>query len=465
MGFREDIQAITSFLAPTPQRQTFLFSATVSREIQQIARATLDRNHLFIDCVPADSSPVHAHVPQYHTILPSAADQLPHILRLIAHDQFVNRGHSKIILFLPTTKLTQLFSTFLRQLAPQSLPAGSRTAVYEIHSKRTMEARSNTSSRFRADKGDSVLVTSDVSARGVDYPGVTRVIQVGIPSTSDQYVHRVGRTGRGTQTAGRADLVLLPWELGFVTWQLTEVPLKPVTTSEISNHVKELAEQHRPDFVPKVEAIPETIQQLMSKLDPDAVKETLASMLGYYISKSAELRVQKSVIVEGLRNWTVEACGLSEPPYVSAAFLEKLGVSSSGNRAFRGSNIRSGRDHTPAYAQRGNVRRNRERMTEEDGERSSFGGRSGGYGFNRSGGEGGFNRNGGDGGFHRSGGDGGFNRSGGEGGFGARRGGSDGGFGARRGGSDGGWGGRGGGDRGGSFGRRDGGFGRRDDAE
>lgn len=68
--------------------------------------------------------------------------------------------------------------------------------------------------------GASVLLTSDVSARGFDYPGVTRVIQAGIPSSTEQYVPRIGRTCR-TVSQGRGDLVLLNWKVGFVAWQLT----------------------------------------------------------------------------------------------------------------------------------------------------------------------------------------------------------------------------------------------------
>ena len=89
MGFREEIEAITEMMPPTPKRQTFMFSATVSKAIQQVAREVLDPNHIFINCV-TEESPVHAHVPQYHTVLPSPKDQLPHILRLIAHDQLIN---------------------------------------------------------------------------------------------------------------------------------------------------------------------------------------------------------------------------------------------------------------------------------------------------------------------------------------------------------------------------------------
>lgn len=362
MGFRDDIDDIISYLPKTPERQTFLFSATIPRGVQQVARAVLDKKHAFINCVNENDSPVHAHVPQYNTVVPSAEHQIPHLLRLLAHDQLIQPAKSKQIVFLPTTKMTQLFATLLRELGKEVLPSGKATTVYEIHSKRTQEARTNTSDRFRADKsGSSILVTSDVSARGVDYPGVTRVIQVGIPAGTDQYIHRVGRTGRGGSTEGRGDLVLLPWEVGFVTWQLTDVPMKPVTTEDLKAQVNELAAKNDQDpnafFAGTKAAIPDTVVQdrygrpqsgvprvyepvaaqrlesidsrvreLLEQVDEDAVKETMTSMLGYYISKAPELRVQKSVIVQGCKDWTVGACALPTPPYISDRFLEQLGL-------------------------------------------------------------------------------------------------------------------------------------------
>jgi ATP-dependent RNA helicase MSS116 len=369
MGFRDDIEAIIDYLPKTPERQTFLFSATVSRSIQQIARATLDKNHMFVNTVTDNNSPVHTNIPQYHTVLPSAAEQIPHTLRLLAHDQLLNPGKSKAIIFLPTTKMTQLFATLIRELSKTVLPSAKRTKVYEIHSKRTQEARTTTSDSFRNDKsGASILVSSDVSARGVDYPGVSRVIQVGIPGSTDQYVHRVGRTGRAG-TNGRGDLILLPWECGFVTWQLTDMPLKPLTISELKSQVSSLAAKYDEDpqsFFQGIKAATETsphfdrggrqkdsgpalystpvsqrindmassIGELLENIDEEAVKETFASLLGYYIAKSPELRTQKGVIVQGCKDWTMEACGLPVPPYVSDAFLHKLGFSDGRTKRF-----------------------------------------------------------------------------------------------------------------------------------
>jgi ATP-dependent RNA helicase MSS116, mitochondrial len=350
MGFRPDLDAITNFLPPTPERQTFLFSATVSKAIRDVARQTLDTNHTFINCVSDDAPPVHAHIPQYHTVLPDASHQLPHVLRLLAHDQLSNVGKSKTIVFLPTTKLTQLFATFLREMS-DSLPAGRRTRVHEIHSLLTQATRTRTSDRFRNDtSGASVLVSSDVSARGVDYPGVTRVIQVGIPGTADQYVHRVGRTGRGAERNGRADLVLLPFEAGFVKWQLNNIPIQALSVSELQSEVHQLATSYDSDpnaflqarspdwlassssrFAPQVlrnlEKLDQSLSALYDQIDPDAARSTVSSMMGYYGAKASELRCSRRAVLDGLMEWAVQACGMKTPPRFSSDFLARLGFS------------------------------------------------------------------------------------------------------------------------------------------
>ncbi|KAJ3879858.1 P-loop containing nucleoside triphosphate hydrolase protein [Lentinula edodes] len=369
MGFRDDIHAIQNELPRSPTRQTLLFSATVSPLIRQVASNVLAKDYKFIDCVKSDDSPVHAHVPQYHTVLPNASAQIPHILRLIAHDQLTN-PKSKIVLFLPTTKMTQLISTVISQLSRDLLPVA--TTVYEIHSKRPMESRILASERFRTDRSPaSILVTSDVSARGVDYPGVTRVIQVGIPSTTTQYIHRVGRTGRTGGVVGRGDLVLLPWEIGFITWQLTEVPIKPVTAGEIKLQVEELAKKAdsepnshlriRTPFTPRLSDFESAPVEIMSRFEEETIRELFVSMLGYYLSKSDELRVQRGVILEGCREWTVQAGGLQSAPFVSDAFLAKLGFGES-RKPKALTYIRPGQKH---WQLRGNSLKNKDRMRNE----------------------------------------------------------------------------------------------------
>jgi ATP-dependent RNA helicase MSS116 len=67
--------------------------------------------------------------------------------------------------------------------------------VLEIHSRLSQSKRTKVSDQFR-DGDNLVMFSSDVSARGLDYPDVTSVIQVGMPSDRAQYIHRLGRTAR-----------------------------------------------------------------------------------------------------------------------------------------------------------------------------------------------------------------------------------------------------------------------------
>jgi ATP-dependent RNA helicase MSS116 len=349
MGFTNDLNFILSHLPK--DRQTLLFSATVSPAIKKIARNSLDRDHLFMDCVPENESNVHEHIPQYHTVLNSAAEQIPHVLKLLAHDQLRNPKSSKSIVFLPTLKLTQLFATFVRELS-EALPHGRKTSVYEIHSKLGQDQRSRASDRFRNDSSPaSILVTSDVSARGVDYPGVTRVIQVGIPGSGEQYIHRVGRTGRGGKEGGRGDLVLLPWESRFLE-DLSEVPIQSVRPEALQEELETLS-QSWDENLPEVSAparsqgqgynsrsrqpataepygdrlskVETYVTEMMSSVDSDAIYETFSSMLGYYIGKQDVIKVNHQSILQGLKAWAVQAGGMEQAPSPSPGMLAKLG--------------------------------------------------------------------------------------------------------------------------------------------
>jgi ATP-dependent RNA helicase MSS116 len=351
MGFRPDIDAIVDFFPRTPIRQTFLFSATVSPAIRQIAREVLHKDHTFIDVVPKDESPVHAHIPQHFTILPDASEQLPHLFRLIAHDQLTNPGNSKIMVFLNTTKQTQLFTTLFRELSKTTFPA--RSQIYEIHSKRTQTSRTRASDAFRRDRsGAAILVTSDVSARGVDYPGVTRVIQVGSPGSTEQYIHRVGRTGRAGK-GGRADLLLLPFEQNFVRYQLSDVSIRELSHNKLLEETTALVEKFESDpaaFWQSVKAVnpqareftgrdrrfrdePGTalanlnteISGLLDQVEMEAIEEVFVSLLGYYFAKASDMRVTRRSVYEGLQAWTTEACCLPKAPFVSNSLLAKMG--------------------------------------------------------------------------------------------------------------------------------------------
>jgi len=348
MGFRNDIETIASYLPRSPERQTFLFSATVSSAIESIAKSTLSRSHQYINCVSADDSPVHAHIPQYHTVLASGEQSLPHLLRLIAHDQLARKmegGKSKIIVFFSTTKMVQMFAEMVR-MSVNVLPCGKQTSIYEMHSKRDMDRRISTSRAFRRDEAQgSVLITSDVSARGVDYPGVTRVIQMGLPASKDMYVHRVGRTGRGGKRDGRGDLVISPWEMGFLQKKMGDVGLMPVTVDALKAEVEELAKEtvltpeisNRPyapgrrtvqeqprSYLPALSGLESTAFSTATSMGSQEVGETFMSQLGFFLGHQEALGLRLRDVVDGLGKYFQEMGGLQGPPAMSRAMEERL---------------------------------------------------------------------------------------------------------------------------------------------
>ena len=127
-------------------------------------------------------------------------DQLAVLLALVRCE--TQRPSHKVMVFFTTARQTQCMAEAFNAAG---LP------VLEIHSRKTQSHRNRVSEHFRTGSG-LVLFSSDVSARGMDYPDVTCVVQVGMPSSQDQYIHRLGRTARGTADAGHAILLLSDFE-------------------------------------------------------------------------------------------------------------------------------------------------------------------------------------------------------------------------------------------------------------
>jgi len=317
--------------------------------------------------------------PQYVTLLDGPEEQIPHLVNLITHDQLSNPGTSKVMIFLQTTKQTQLFSSLIRELKMRSLPAGHKSYIYEIHSKKNQTQRDAASNAFRHDtSGAAILVTSDVSARGIDYPGVTRVIQVGVPAGREQYIHRIGRTGRAGM-GGRGDFILLPWERNFLRRTLSDVPVRQLPADELKKEALALAVKHdedprgffgaasaktltqnslrdrdrdrRPRSVPvtsfqspvepSIEAVQDEIRSLLEKVDPEAIAETHMSLMGFYAGRVEDLQVPRGEIVAGLNSWTTDGLGLPTAPHVSEAMLARIGMGTSAPRQRRNSSSSS----------------------------------------------------------------------------------------------------------------------------
>lgn len=179
LGFIEDIKYIKKML--TRRHQTLFFSATINDEIRKLAYSQVKSAAIRIQVSPKDK--VSKNIT--HSVMFVEMDDKRFLL-----EQFIKENpDSKIILFVRT-----------RVRAERVLKAMERVgiAAAAIHGEKDQRERSEVMQSFR--KGEcKLMIATDVSARGIDIPDIDYVINYDLPEKVENYVHRVGRTGRGVK--------------------------------------------------------------------------------------------------------------------------------------------------------------------------------------------------------------------------------------------------------------------------
>lgn len=177
LGFIEDIDSIKRKL--NHQHQTLFFSATINPKIKKLAYSQIRSNALRIQVSPENL--VSRNVT--HTVTKVGMDEKRHLLV-----NFLSENpESKAIVFVRTQVRAE---RVLAHLVKNNIVAAS------IHGGMEQAEREKSLEEFRQQVG-GVLIATDVSARGIDVSGVTYVINYDVPDNPENYVHRVGRTGRG----------------------------------------------------------------------------------------------------------------------------------------------------------------------------------------------------------------------------------------------------------------------------
>ena len=178
-GFIEDIRAIKKKLPR--QHQTLFFSATINKEIKKLAFSQVKTNAIRIQISPDD--PVSKNVS--HQVVFVEMDDKRFFLRKFIRDN----EDARIMVFVRTRVRAERVAKALERVNIKSLT---------IHGEKDQQDRNQVMEQFK--KGWArILIATDVSARGIDIPDVQFVINYDLPDKKENYVHRVGRTGRGTQ--------------------------------------------------------------------------------------------------------------------------------------------------------------------------------------------------------------------------------------------------------------------------
>lgn len=186
MGFEPQIRRIVQGedMPDVQSRQTLMFSATFPRDIQMLARDFL-KDYIFLSVGRVGSTSENITQKIEYVEDPDKKSVLLDILASQGKE-----GLGLTLVFVETKRMADMLSDYLMM---NHLPATS------IHGDRSQRERETALQTFRTGR-TPIMVATAVAARGLDIPNVTHVINYDLPSDIDDYVHRIGRTGRAGNT-------------------------------------------------------------------------------------------------------------------------------------------------------------------------------------------------------------------------------------------------------------------------
>lgn len=291
LGFRKDVETIVDCLPR--KRQSLLFSATIPKEVQRISQLVLKRDHAYIDMVGFGCLETHTKVKQSCLIAPHELHfQIVHHL---LEEHIYQTSDYKVIVFCTTGMVASLMFQLFREM---------KLNVREIHSRKPQLFRTRVSDEFK-ESNRLILISSDVSSRGIHYPDVTLVMQMGIPPDREQYIHRLGRTGREDKD-GQGILLLAPWEEYFLD-EIKDLPIEKLSSPRLN---------------PKLKL---KMDNSMTMVETRVKEAAYHAWLGYYNS-IREIGRDKTTLAE-LANAFGRSIGLPNPPTLFRKTALKMGLS------------------------------------------------------------------------------------------------------------------------------------------
>ena len=212
LGFINDIESIKRKLVRG--HQTLFFSATINSKIKKMAYDQVRSSAIRIQISPED--PVSKNVT--HSVMFIDMDDKRYFLA----EYFKQNPDGKFVVFVRTRVRAERVAKALAKLEVTSLT---------LHGEKDQTDRTEVMRAFRAGEC-KVLIATDVSARGIDIPDVTHVINYDLPEKNENYVHRIGRTGRGFNK-GIAVSFCAPEEMPFLQ-SIEELLGKKIEVTKVS---------------------------------------------------------------------------------------------------------------------------------------------------------------------------------------------------------------------------------------
>jgi ATP-dependent RNA helicase MSS116 len=278
----------------------------------------MNNDYIEVDCIQdgdngEESTQTHVHVQQSHAIIPSVGQYVASVVRIVQEAVKDGDGNNKIVVFFPTARMVSFFADLFNEVA--NLP------VLELHSRKSQGYRNRVSGEFRS-ATSGILFTSDVSARGVDYPGVTHVVQFGMPSSREQYIHRLGRTGRAG-AEGTGWLILGPFESLFLEeMKKIHLPRNDALVDILNTSITD-----------ETGEIDELMQALMTRVGRgdkvlvNSGEGAYQAFLGYYLGHMKRMKMKSKEQLVEVANEFSSAMGFRRAPLLAKNMVSKMGLS------------------------------------------------------------------------------------------------------------------------------------------
>lgn len=394
VGFAPTLHDIRRMLPDIQDRprQTMLFSATIPASVIDLAKSMVRRDQFeFVQTIKEDDLPTHARVPQQIAIARDWMNLYPTLYEIMDREmEAANKEGArpfKAIVYFNTTVLSELAMSVHHSLRRQRGREFSRVPAIFIHGKLGQGQRSLAADNFRNAR-TAILFSSDVTSRGMDFPNVSHVIQVGLPSSREQYIHRLGRTGRAGKE-GKGFLIVPESQARQAASDLAGLGLQDSTDLESPN----VQVTSREDMPPLFKELTEAFSSLPGSLMHQAYVSLFGGMRPTDIQRSAP----------SIHQWVTTGWGRPDPPSVRPDWARKMGI-----LGMPGFNIQEGRSPRSFGDRAGGDRMGGDRFGDRRGgggfgdrrggnfgdrrggsfggrDGPSFGGRGGGFGGGRGG--------------------------------------------------------------------------------
>ena len=279
IGFEEELKAILRMIPK--ERQTMLFSATMNEKVEDLIKLSMKS---YESVRIKSTEPTVSSLEQGYLVLD--ADK-----KFLFLFTFIKKNMKrKIIVFFSTCKEVEFFSSLLNYV---DVPVLSITGDYK------QQKRTTTFIEFCGmEKG--ILLCTDVAQRGLDIPDVDWVLQYDPPHDYEEYLHRVGRTARGANQGGKALIMILPNEIGFIR----KLQQNKINISEFEFPENKLAK------------VQEQLEKLVCKKDHYLMQSATEAYRAYIHAYNAQTNKEDFNLAKlGLLK-LCKSFGLKSPPFV-----------------------------------------------------------------------------------------------------------------------------------------------------